>query len=47
MLTTLTWWGIGLLLATTTLATIIAITVTWKRLTKGITIPIKLLAPSG
>lgn len=30
MLTTLTWWGIGLLLATTTLATIIATIATWK-----------------
>lgn len=35
MLTTLTWWGIGLLLATTTLATIIAIIVTWKKVNQG------------
>lgn len=35
MLATLTWWGIGLLLATTTLATIIAIIVTWKKVNQG------------
>lgn len=31
MLTTLTWWGMGILLASTTLATIIATIATWKK----------------